>query len=257
MRLSQTHSANYQRTLNEGRVKRIVKKFSPVRVRRPLLSPDKDNPGRFHIVDGKHTVAALVALGYESYDCDVADMSGLQQVKTYVDSLVDVVKLNPLNRLVAEGHGADIGGQDPDYLRAQRILRAVESAGWRFKHHVGKLEPRVLSVSSGVEEIYDLAEASNSDSGSQAVVEVLGHLDSIWPDACEVKHYVVRGLGKVVRVYGPLTSQEKEKLRAIPVQTLTQLKVPGPPTDTKRRDAVANYIRKDVLGKRSIGEFRA
>lgn len=84
----------YQRPLNPQRVKEIIKKFDNAKVGSKLVNyrPDED---KFYLMDGKHTITALKAVGKEYLPCHVfIDEPYEREAQIFAEQYDDCVKVN-------------------------------------------------------------------------------------------------------------------------------------------------------------------
>lgn len=59
---------DYQRPVNNSRVRQIVNNFNKASIQKPLVS---FRDGKYYVIDGQHRIKALMLLGYEEWTCDV------------------------------------------------------------------------------------------------------------------------------------------------------------------------------------------
>lgn len=254
--------APWNRPVEQPRVERIVKEFDVYKVRRPLLGP-AEKTDTFNICDGQHTFRALQAMGFEWWEMDVADISEAEQIKRFANQRDNVRNVSPLDQIHAQHLGYDMpkGFVIPEFQRAREIVDAIHEAGWDYQRgrrrgHGDCSNAMTVITTSGIEEVYDKAEAMQKGHGKVMVTQTLRDIADTWPnDGNATEPAMIRAMGKVIRVYGGLTDAQKVTLGAVPTATI-KLAVKGLGHQDRKRDLLAEHIRKDILGLHSKGEFR-
>lgn len=66
----------YQRDPDQNNINRIIRRFNPNFIRTPMLS--HRGRGVYAIINGQHTIAAMKALGYQDYTCEVFEKLKLE-----------------------------------------------------------------------------------------------------------------------------------------------------------------------------------
>lgn len=263
VRLADIVIPSFERPLDEKRVNKISRQFNPLFVRRPLLN--KRN-GKFYLMDGQHTRQVLLTKGYEYWDCDVAEVTESEEIFRYVDQYNETKKVGNLDRLYAEevGYHAEGGSAIPEFVRAHQILNALKNAGWTFERGVTSpclskkrnQEQMTITTSTGVEEVYDLAPQGE---GEQAVKNTLRTLFRCWPgEPAATAPNTIRAMGKLLRVYGPLSDEQISKLSYQLIDGdggITTI-AKGMGGQNNKRDLIADRMRR-VLDLTPKSEFRA
>lgn len=248
----------FQRYVNETRVRKLHESFDPHKVRRPLLNRRAD--GTLIAVDGQHTVRMLESLGFIEWECDVTGMDRVQEVIRFADQHEQVRSVSNLDRLYALSLAYDeVGGQkNTEVVRAKRILDAVTAAGWRaLRGQTGKPDCKnqmTLHTSTGVEEIYDIAIKQNRN-GSDDIKMVLTYLEKVWPnESAATEPNMIRAFGKLNRAYGLQDSWLTKLANPFALSQLLE-KGKGKGGQSEKRDCIAEHARKS-LGLTAKGEFR-
>jgi len=250
--LAEAFVTDYQRSLDETHVRRIVREFDINKVRSPLLAEHPD--GGYVIIDGQHTTEALRRKGFLYWPFAlVTQMGARDQIDTFINRNNNEKNLKPDEKLHAASHGyMEPGGErNPQFLRGHEIVKGIEDAGWLFKPgHKKARFPVTITLSTGIEEVYDLAEKRKKGTGQEAVTRILIDAQEIWPNSIHISGSpnVHRALGKLLRAYGPLTSDEQLILWGVPATTFDQL-TSGKGSQDAKRDIIGEYIIKAV-GKR-------
>lgn len=107
----------YQRPLNAQRVKDIVKKFDNAKVGDKLVNyrPDED---KFYLMDGRHTITALKAIGKTHLPCHVfVDETYEREAQIFGQQYDGVVKVNTADRFKA-----DVEAKEDTAMIIQRVL---------------------------------------------------------------------------------------------------------------------------------------
>lgn len=257
--LDDAHPSNFQRRLDESRVRAIVRTFNINKVRAPLMAEDPDNG--YVIVDGQHTTEALRRKGFKYWPhVMVAQMSPKEQIKRFIEQKDNERALKPDEKLhaAAQGYIEPGGAYEPEFLRGHEILQGIKDAGWDFKSgHKKTAFSTTITLSTGVEEVYDEAEKHKERSGRKAVTQMLKDAEEIWPADARVSGSpnLHRALGKLERAYGPLTEEEKVILSGIPSNTFGELTA-GRGSQPDKRDKICEYMIK-ALGKRRNKNYYA
>jgi hypothetical protein len=142
----------------------------------------------------------------------------------------------------------------PDNRRAHEILAAIEKAGWSYG---AKSAARTLGAHTGIVEVYDLAERKESQSGLQAVYDLLTVIDRTWPDnPLAAAPWFQAAVAEIMREYGAFTDAEIKELQHVDLGLLKSRANEGGGY-TGRRDVVCRYLYYKVLGKRKRGDLPA
>jgi hypothetical protein len=174
----------YQRELQEGRVKRMVKEFNPLQV--GAIQTSRRN-GRLTVIDGQHRLAAAKELGLKKMPCVVHDdLTPEEEAALFVRLQLDRRSLKPVERFEAQVFAGD--------ERADQIRRATQAAGYTIGQ--ANHSPNRITAVVALERIYKRF-------GEQHLRQTLKFLREVWDgDLGAVNGYFIQGVAQLLANYG-------------------------------------------------------
>lgn len=155
----------YQRTLDTKRVKGIAKKFNEALVDTPLVA---DRHGVLYVVDGQHTIATLISVGIDKYDCAVMDSTGRQDEAPVFIAANSTGSGRGKSVSPFERYSAGILCDDPVYIGLRDLLQK-----YGVSIYGGKIHDKTRTIAIGVlEELYKTRRSS--------LIAGLDLINSIW-----------------------------------------------------------------------------
>lgn len=158
----------YQRKCDLKRVKAIANKFNEALVDTPLIAKRKN--GDLYVVDGQHTIEALIAAGYKSYPCNVMDSEGRADEAPVFLATNSTGSARGKSVRPYERYCAGIAYGDEHFLRMKRIMDSVgiEIIDSRNCHK---------SRTNAIGTLYDMIKGNSS-----GVERAILYIKKIWPD---------------------------------------------------------------------------
>lgn len=258
--LKECGNTTYQRKLNVARVKKLFNAFDINRVRSPLLAENPD--GGYVVVDGQHTIAVLIQKGFTYWPyAMVSQMSPKEQIVRFIGQKENEQPLKPdeILHAAAQGYNESGGQYVPAFVRAHEIVKGIEDADWYFQPgEKSRSFASTVTISTGVEEVFDEAEARHSGSGQAAVTETLNALQRAYPHDRIIAGdaNVHRAFGKLIRAYGSFTESDILTIMGVPNHTYAQL-TKGMGAQPQKRDAIAEYLIKALDKRRNKSWYAA